>query len=57
MIKRIHVAYTLKVDPGADGAAIERAHEHHRGSCPVYRSIHRAIAITTSLDVVEDAAG
>ena len=51
VIKRIHVAYTLRADPAADREKIDRAFERHMPRCPVYRSIHRAIDITTSLNV------
>ena len=52
MIKRIHVVYRLQVEPDADRAAIGRAFDHHRERCPVYLSIHRAIDITTELDLL-----
>jgi uncharacterized OsmC-like protein len=49
VLRRIHVVFTLKgVAPGHVEAA-ERAHEVFRLKCPVYRSIHRAIDITTDL--------
>ncbi len=53
MIKRIHVAYTLRVDPDADREKVQRAFDHHMPRCPVYRSIGGSIDITTSLNVVE----
>ena len=53
VIKRIRVRYRLRIDPEADRAAIERAFEHHRKCCPVYRSISAAIAITTELELVD----
>lgn len=53
VIKRIHVAYALRPDPGADRAKIGRAFEHHMPRCPVYRSIGAAIEITTSLAVID----
>ena len=46
------MAYTLKVDPGADRGKIQRAFEHHMPRCPVYRSIGAAVEMTTSLEVV-----
>ncbi len=52
VIKRIHVVYTFRPDPGADRAKIERAFEHHMPRCPVYRSISAAIGVTTSLKLV-----
>jgi uncharacterized OsmC-like protein len=48
VIKRIHVAYNLTA-PDADRATVERVHSVHQEGCPVYRSIHRAINITTEL--------
>ncbi len=48
VIKRIHVAYHLTTTDG-DRKTIERVHEVHKEGCPVYRSIHRAIDITTEL--------
>jgi uncharacterized OsmC-like protein len=52
VIKRIHVRYTLRVDPAADRDAIQRAFDHHPQRCPVYRSIGSAIHITTELALV-----
>jgi len=54
VIKRIHVRYELKVGAGVNRARIARAFESHMPKCPVYRSIHRAIDLTTSLDVIEE---
>jgi uncharacterized OsmC-like protein len=53
VIKRIHVRYRLRVDPGADRTKIDRAFEHHMPRCPVYRSIAAAIECTTELEVVD----
>ena len=53
MIKRIHVRYRLRVEPGTDRDAIQRAFDRHMQSCPVYRSIGGSIEITTELDVLE----
>ena len=51
VLRRIHVAFTL-FETGADkAAAAERAHEVFKPKCPVYRSLHRAIAITTGLEI------
>jgi uncharacterized OsmC-like protein len=52
VLRRIHVVFTLK-DVAADKvAAAERAHEVFKTKCPVYRSIHRAIDVTTELTLV-----
>jgi uncharacterized OsmC-like protein len=56
VIKRIHVRYTLALDPDADREAVRRAFEHHMPYCPVYRSIRAAIDVTTSLDLTSVGA-
>ncbi len=53
MIRRIHVAYRLKAPEDAR-ETVERVHGFHTSKCPVYRSIHRAIEVTTSYDLVPD---
>ena len=53
VIKRIHVRYRLEVDADADSEAIDRAMKTHPRSCPVYRSVHPQIDITTSLALVK----
>jgi uncharacterized OsmC-like protein len=53
VIKRIHVTYTLRLDPDADRDKVARAFEHHMSRCPVYRSIGAAIEITTSLELAD----
>ncbi|MFQ5923034.1 MAG: OsmC family protein [Anaerolineales bacterium] len=50
VIKRIHVKYTLKLDPEKREAA-ERVHEHHARYCPVARTIKECVDITTSLEM------
>jgi uncharacterized OsmC-like protein len=51
VLKRIHVIFALKdVSPDKIPAA-ERAHEVFKPKCPVYRSLHRAIDITTGLTI------
>jgi uncharacterized OsmC-like protein len=51
VVKRIHVVYRLRLDPDADRAKVQRAFEHHMPRCPVYRSIHPQIEMTTELAV------
>lgn len=54
VIRRIHVTYRLKA--GEDSReTIERVHGFHRDRCPVYRSIHTAIDITTEFELLGDA--
>jgi len=51
VLRRIHVVFGLK-DVDADKvAAAERAHEIFKPKCPIYRSLHTAIDITTELTV------
>ena len=50
-IKRIHITYHLQVDADADEQAVDRAFRHHPSRCPVHRSIHPQIEITTELDL------
>lgn len=50
VIKRIHVLYHLKA-PKAAMETIKRVHEMHAKHCPVYRSLHKAIDITTDFQV------
>ncbi len=48
VIRRIHVRLHLKAPPEQRGAA-ERVHGVFARFCPVYRSLHEAITITTEL--------
>ena len=56
VIKRIHVRYTLLVDPGVDRDKIQRSFDAYMPKCPVYVSIRAAIDVTHELDVREVAA-
>ena len=51
VIRRIHVRYRLEA-PADQRESIERVHEVHVKHCPVARSLEGAIAISTSLEVV-----
>lgn len=44
--------YHLKA-PAADRATIERVHGLHADRCPIYKSLHKAIAITTEVRIEE----
>ncbi|MGH9456026.1 MAG: OsmC family protein [Thermoanaerobaculia bacterium] len=48
VLKRIRVTYSLAA-PGADPDVVDRVHAVHRDGCPVYRSIHRSIDVTTEV--------
>ena len=49
VLKRIHVRMELRA-PDSQREVAERAHGIYADSCPVYRSLKAAIAITTELD-------
>lgn len=48
------MTYALRVDENADRDVIQRAMDRHPQACPVYRSLHPQIEISTSLEIVED---
>ena len=50
MVRRIHVRYHLRLRP-EQRAVAERVHSVHADRCPVYRTIHRCVDITTSLEL------
>ena len=52
VIKRIRVTYRLQLDEGADRDAVDRVLRVHADSCPVYRSLHPQIEISTALELV-----
>jgi uncharacterized OsmC-like protein len=52
VIKRIHVTYHLS-SSAADKEKVLRAYDVHAEKCPVYRSLHPQITITTEMDWVE----
>ncbi len=51
VLRRIHTAYTLQASEEVR-ETVERVHDMHRDYCPVYRSIHRAIEVTTDFEIV-----
>lgn len=53
VIKRIHVAYTLVVEPETDRQIVERVHGFHADRCPVARSIGGSIDISTEVTLHE----
>jgi uncharacterized OsmC-like protein len=52
VLKRLHVNYSLTLEPGVDRDKVQRAFDHHMDRCPLYRSIGGSVSITTSLSVV-----
>jgi uncharacterized OsmC-like protein len=49
VLRRIHVVFVLKGVPVDKANSARRAHDVFRMKCPVYRSIYRAIDVTTEL--------
>ncbi len=54
VIRRIHVAMRL-VAPAADRQTIDRVHGLYAMRCPLYRTLHSAIALSSRVDVVDGA--
>jgi uncharacterized OsmC-like protein len=52
VIKRIHVVYHLKAAADVK-ETVERVHQMHAEHCPVYRSLYKAIQITTAYQMEE----
>ena len=48
VIRRIHVKFELQAD-AAQRETVERVHGFYANSCPVYRSLRAAIAITSEV--------
>jgi uncharacterized OsmC-like protein len=55
VIRRIHVAMRL-VAPEECQAAVERTHGMYAMHCPLYRTLHKAIQLTSSIELVTSPA-
>ena len=55
VIRRIHVAMHL-VAPEAARDTIERVHGLYAMHCPLYRTLHKAIQLTSSVELVRASA-
>jgi hypothetical protein len=53
VVRRIHVLFELKAAP-EHGLVAERVHGFFAMSCPLYRTLRSAIAITTELKLVKE---
>jgi len=51
VIRRIHVAMRV-VAPEASRATVERVHGLYAMNCPLYRTLHNAIQLTSSYELV-----
>jgi uncharacterized OsmC-like protein len=51
VIRRVHVAMRLVAEPELK-EKIERVHDMYAMNCPLYRTLHKAIQLTSSYQVV-----
>jgi uncharacterized OsmC-like protein len=51
VIRRIHVAMRIAA-PEAAREAVERTHGMYAMHCPLYRTLHKAIQLTSSVELV-----
>lgn len=51
VLRRIHAVFALKGVAPEQVEAAQRAHEAFKIKCPIYRSLYRAIDITTELNL------
>ena len=57
IIRRVHVTHTLRAsDPAAVHEAVERVHGVYAQSCPLYRSLIPAFAITSSVEILGEGS-
>ena len=57
VLRRIHVVFSLKGVEADKIVAAQRAHEVFKPKCPIYRSLQRAIEISTELSLIEITGG
>jgi uncharacterized OsmC-like protein len=55
VIRRIHVSMHLVAPEGAT-EKVERVHSIYAMNCPLYRTLHNAIQLTSSVDLVRAPA-
>ena len=55
VIRRVHVAMRLAAAPELK-ETIERVHGMYAMHCPLYRTLHRAIELTSSYELVSSSA-
>jgi uncharacterized OsmC-like protein len=54
VIRRVHVAMRL-VAPEASRETVERTHSLYAMNCPLYRTLHKAIQLSSSFELVSQA--
>jgi uncharacterized OsmC-like protein len=55
VIRRVHVAMRLVAEPRLKDK-IERVHGMYAMNCPLYRTLHEAIELTSSYELVSSSA-
>jgi uncharacterized OsmC-like protein len=55
VIRRIHVKMRLQA-PAATRDAVDRVHGIYAMRCPLYRTLHNAIALSSAVELVEPSA-
>lgn len=53
VIRRIHVAFSLRA-PSEVRETVERVHGFYAMKCPIYRTLHTAIQITSSWTLITE---
>jgi uncharacterized OsmC-like protein len=54
VIRRIHVAMRLKA-PEQAKETVERVHSNYAMYCPLYRTLHKTIQLTSSFELIRAA--
>ena len=55
VIRRIHVAMTLQA-PEQSRPTVERVHDVYAMRCPLFRTLHNTIALSSSFTLVPEAS-
>lgn len=56
VIRRIHVKMRLEA-PAGTRETVDRVHGIYAMRCPLYRTLHNTIALSSSVELIEPAAG
>ena len=56
VIRRIHVKMRLEAEAGTRDT-VDRVHGIYAMRCPLYRTLHNTIALSSSVELIEPSAG
>ena len=56
VIRRIHVKMRLEA-PAGTRETVDRVHGIYAMRCPLYRTLHNTIALSSSVELIEPSAG